>query len=68
MPRNINHLAVLEADALFSETLQSIHAQIADGPITDPEEFNLMMIALRNTVRAQQRVIKNFAVQLNVTP
>lgn len=58
---NFMHLMILEADALNEDTVGAINEQIAAGIPTDPEEFNLMMIALRNTIKAQHRVIKQLS-------
>lgn len=65
---NTNLVMKLESDALFAEIMELINEEISDGPVTDPEDFNLMMIAMRNAFRAQKRVINNFATQLQVTP
>lgn len=68
MPRNTNYLMKLEAEELATQTISNINDQIADGPITDPEEFNLMMIEIRNVLRAQKNVIRNFGYQLDIRP
>lgn len=68
MPSNINRLTILEADALRDETVAAINEQLSEGVITDPEEFNLMLIALRNAVEAQNKTIKAFARQLDIRP
>jgi len=65
---NTHKLMVAEAKALTEITVEAINAEISDGPVTDPEEFNLMMIALRNAVRAQQRTIDTLAREVGITP
>jgi hypothetical protein len=68
MPRNANYLMKLEADELATISVSNINEQIAEGPVTDPEEFNLMLIELRNVIKAQQNVIRNFGYQLDIRP
>lgn len=63
---NFIKLMILESEALHVDAVSGINEQISLGPIKDTEEFNLMMIALRNTIKAQNRVIKQLSRAVDV--